>query len=275
MMKSRRVKNLTLFVAATILFVLYIFPFVLIIINSLKSRTDIIRNPLSLPAEFSLTNFIEAFQAMNFPRTFLNSLFITVSSLLIIILFSSMLAYFLSRWDWRMNKFIFLILVLSMLVPFQVLMIPFVTIFGNFGLFNSRISLIFFYLGFGVAQATFLFHGFIKSIPREIEEAALVDGASRVKVFFQIIFPMLKPITSTIAILNVLWIWNDFWLPSLVLSSPEVLTIPLSTASFFGRFSAEFGIAMAALILAIIPIVIFYLILQKKIIKGIVDGALK
>ncbi len=275
-MKSNKlIKNSMLFLVAIILFVLYIFPFALIIINSFKPRVEILRNPLALPTSFSLDNFIEAFNAMNFPRAFLNSLFVSVFALAVIIIFSSMLAYFLARWEWKINKIIFLLLVLSMLIPFQVLMVPFVAIFGQLGFFNSKVSLVFFYLGFGVAQATFLYHGFIKGIPKELEESALVDGASRGRVFFQVVFPMLKPITSTIAILNVLWVWNDFLLPSLVLTSPDVLTIPLSTASFFGRFSAEFGVAMAALILAIIPVIILYLVLQKQIINGIVDGALK
>jgi raffinose/stachyose/melibiose transport system permease protein len=126
-----------------------------------------------------------------------------------------------------------------------------------------------------VSQATFLYHGFIKSIPKELEEAAAVDGAGKLRVFFTIIFPILKPITSTVAILNILWIWNDFLLPSLVLISPSNRTIPLSTFSFFGRFTTDFGVAMSALLLAVLPIVICYLILQKHMIKGIADGAIK
>jgi raffinose/stachyose/melibiose transport system permease protein len=187
-----------------------------------------------------------------------------------------MLAYFLARWPWKMNKTIFLVLVLSMIIPFQVVMIPFVVVYGSFfGVLDNRPTLMFAYLGFGIAQSTFLYHGFIKGIPRELEEAAAVDGAGRIRIFFQVVFPMLRPITSTIAILTVLWIWNDYLLPSLVLISPGNRTIPLSTFAFFGRFTAEFGVAMAALLLAILPIIIFYLVLQKHILKGIADGAIK
>jgi len=259
-----------------LLFFLYIYPFLLVIFNSLKERTEILRNPISLPSSLNIDNFTQAYSTMNFTTAFFNSLTVTVASLVIIILGSSMLAYFLARWNWRLNKIIFLLLILSMIIPFQVVMLPFVIIYGNFlGMLDSTPTLIFAYLGFGTAQSTFLYHGFIKGIPKELEEAAAIDGAGRLRIFFQVIFPILKPITSTIAILLVLWIWNDFLLPSLVLISPSNRTIPLSTFAFFGRFTADFGVAMAALLLAALPIIIFYLILQKHIIKGIADGAVK
>jgi len=263
-------------VTTLLLFVVYIYPFVLVIINSFKDRVEVIRNPMALPESLSLTNFIQAYNTMNFTTAFINSLVITTASIVILILFCSMLAYFLARWPWKLNKIIFIVLVLSMMVPFQVVMLPFVIIYGSiFGVLDNQATLIFAYLGFGAAQSTFLYHGFVKGIPKELEEAAAVDGAGKIRTFFQVVFPMLKPITSTIAILNTLWIWNDFLLPSLVLTSPGNRTIPLSTFAFFGRFTTDFGVAMAALLLAVLPIIIFYLVLQKHIIKGIADGAIK
>ena len=264
------------FVATLALLAVYIYPFVLVIINSFKDRISVIRDPMALPTSIQFDNFVQAYNTMNFTTAFLNSLLITVSALVVQILFCSMLAYFLVRWKWKMNKVIFLVLVLSMMIPFQVVMLPFVVIYGSLlGVLDTRSTLIFAYLGFGTAQSTFLYHGFIKGIPTELEEAATVDGASKLRVFFQVVFPILKPITSTIAILNTLWIWNDFLLPSLVLTSPGNRTIPLSTFAFFGRFTADFGVAMAALLLAVLPIILFYLVLQKHIIKGIADGAIK
>lgn len=278
--KPNRVKKhlpkVLVFVATLVIFALYIYPFTLVIINAFKDMGEVLRNPMALPERFNWDNFIRAYETMNFTTAFTNSLLITTASVIIVIVFSSMLAYFLVRWKFRINKVIFTVMILSMMVPFQVVMLPFVIIYGNFlGMLDNRWTLVLAYLGFGVAQATFLYHGFIKGIPVELEEAATVDGAGRLRTFFTIIFPILKPITSTVAILNVLWIWNDFLLPSLVLISAENRTIPLSTFAFFGRFTTDFGASMAALLLAVVPIIVFYLALQKHIIKGISDGAIK
>ncbi|MCL1997000.1 MAG: carbohydrate ABC transporter permease [Defluviitaleaceae bacterium] len=274
-MNKKIAKILTL-TATIALFFLYIYPFILVVINSFKDRASVIRDPMSLPDSLDFSNFFAAYTTMDFTTAVINSIMVTTISIVLIIFFASMLAYFLQRWDWKINKTIFTVLVLSMIIPFQVVMLPFVVIYGSvFGVLDSLPTLIFAYLGFGVAQSTFLYHGFIKSIPRELEEAAAIDGAGRIRTFFQVVFPILKPITSTIAILNVLWIWNDFLLPSIVITSASNRTIPLSTFAFFGRFTADFGVAMAGLLLAIIPIIAFYLVLQKHIIKGISDGAIK
>ena len=197
---------------------------------------------------------------MNYGSAVINSLIVTVLSVSVIILFSSMLAYYLVRYDSKISKMIFMALVASMIIPFQSVMIPFVTVFGNLGLLNSRGMLIYFYLGFGISMATFMFHGFIKSIPVELEEAAIVDGANRFQVFFKVVLPMLKPTTATIAILDVLWIWNDFLLPSLVLVNDNVRTLPLSTFYFFGKYTADYSVAMAALVLVLIPVLVFYFV---------------
>lgn len=275
MKRKKQLRSIMLIVLSIVLFILYFFPFVLVIINSFKTRLDIVSNPLALPKSLSLDNYFTAFETMDFMSALWNSLIITVISTTLIIVFASMLAYFLVRWKWKINGFIFILLIASMIIPFQALMIPFVSIFGNLGLLNSKWILMFFYLGFGLGLATFMYHGFIKGIPVELEEAAIIDGASRLQVFWLVVFPMLKPITVTIVILDVLWIWNDFLLPSLVLVSDGNRTIPLSTFYFFGQYTADFGAAMAGLVLAIIPIIIFFIILQKQVIKGVIDGAIK
>ncbi|WP_017471428.1 carbohydrate ABC transporter permease [Amphibacillus jilinensis] len=274
-MKSKKIKSLLYYLLSLFLFLAFVFPFIIIIINSFKDNLSVVRNPLALPEVFSFSNYIQAFNAMNFISALKNSLIVTIGSSLLIIVFSSMLAYFLVRWKWKVNRFIFLLLVMSMIIPFQSLMIPFVSIYGRLGLLDSKYVLMFYYLGFGLSLATFIYHGFIKNIPFELEEAAIIDGASRLQVFWKVIFPILKPITSTVLILDVLWIWNDFLLPSLVLVSAEERTIPLSTFSFFGTYTNNYGLAMAGLVLAIIPIIIFFLILQKHIVRGVVEGAIK
>jgi ABC-type sugar transport system, permease component len=277
-MKARSSNRMTQVLAygiSILLFALYIFPFLLIIINSFKTRLEVVASPVSLPKSIDFSNYIEAFQTMNYGRTLINSLAITVVSVLVILIASSMLAYLLVRWDWKINKIIFMLMVASMIIPFQSLMIPFVTIYGNLNLLNSQGMLIYFYLGFGISMATFMFHGFIKSVPVDLEEAAIIDGAGKFKVFYQVVLPVLKPITATIAILDVLWIWNDFLLPSLVLVDDNMRTLPLSTFYFFGKYTSNYSVAMAALVLVLLPILLFYFIMQKKIIAGVVDGAVK
>lgn len=272
---QKNINKIITFTLCSLMFVLYVFPFVLILINSFKTRIEVVKNPLSLPEVWRFDNFIEAYQTMNFGSALINSLIITIISVTVIILCSSMLAYYLVRNKSRLNQIIFMSLVASMIIPFQSLMIPFVTIFGNMGLLNSRGMLIYFYLGFGISMATFMFHGFIKSIPIELEEAAIIDGANQLQVFFKVVFPILTPTTATIAILDVLWVWNDFLLPSLVLVNDDVRTLPLSTFYFFGKYTANYSVAMAALVLALLPVLIFYFIMQKKIIAGVADGAIK
>ncbi|NLJ18918.1 carbohydrate ABC transporter permease [Globicatella sulfidifaciens] len=274
-MKLKALKKILMYILSTALLLLFIFPFLVIIINSFKSRVTIIQNPLALPESLSFENYIQAFKAMNFPTALMNSIIVTTGSVLVIVLFSSMFAYFLVRWKWKINRYIYLTIVASMIIPFQSLMIPFVSIYGGAGLLDSKYMLMFFYLGFGLSLATFIYHGFIKGIPVALEEAAVIEGASRLQIFWKIIFPILKPITSTIVILDVLWIWNDFLLPSLVIMSAEDRTIPLSTFRFFGTYTSDYGLAMAGLVLAIIPIIIFFIILQKQIIRGVVEGAVK
>jgi raffinose/stachyose/melibiose transport system permease protein len=161
-----------------------------------------------------------------------------------------------------------------MIVPFQALMIPFVGFFGQLGILSSRASLVFFYVGFGVALSTFLYHGFIKNIPFELDEAASIDGASAFTTFRKIIFPMLSPVTATVAIINALWIWNDYLLPSLVLYQDD-RTLPLKTFVFYGSYTSDYGLAMAGLLISMVPIIVFYFVMQRQIISGVSAGAVK
>lgn len=274
MSQTRTTAKRAIFLLGLVLSISYFLPFVLVAVNAFKPKFEILANPLSWPKEATWDNFEQAMAKMNFFRSLTNSIIITVLSVGALIIFSSMLAYFLQRTKNRFTKTTFLILVASMIVPFQALMIPFMSIFAQFVSLNNRAALIFFYIGFGVALSTFLYHGFISKIPTELDEAAAVDGANDFIIFWKIIFPMLRPVTATVAIVNSLWIWNDFLLPRLVLTQ-ESQTLPLSTYLFYGQYSTEYGQAMAGLLLAVLPIIIFYLVLQKQFITGISQGAVK
>lgn len=216
---------------------------------------------------------------MGITSAFTNSIIITVGSVLLILLFSSMAAWVLVRDKSTKSKIVFYIFTAGMIVPFQAVMLPLVKWMGkiNFGGFNmlgTHYGLMFMYLGFGASMSIFLYHGFIKGIPEEIEEAAIIDGCSKWQVYTKIVLPLLKPTTVTVAVLNSIWIWNDFLLPFLTING-KLNTIPLAMNNFFGAFSKQWELAMAALILAIIPIVIFYFFVQKQIIAGIVQGSIK
>jgi raffinose/stachyose/melibiose transport system permease protein len=259
-----------------LLLLVYVSPFLIVIINAFKSNGEILRNPLAFTAHPTFDSFITAYREMNFASSFFNTVFITVVSVALILLTSSMTAYFLARIKTKFNNIIFMLMVIAMIIPFQAVMIPLVSIYGSLGILNSRIMLIYMYVGFGCSLAVFILHAFIKtSIPISLEEAAELDGCSKVKTFFYIVLPLLKSTVATVIVLDMLWIWNDYLLPSLLLTKSEQLTLPLSTYAFYGSFTVDYGPMMAALLFTIIPVLIIYLILQDKIISGVVAGAVK
>lgn len=261
------------------LFILYMFPFALVVLNSFKVKRDIIRNPFSIIAEagYTIDNYVKAFTKMNFINTFLNSLMVTGIATVLVILLSSMAAYYFVRYKNKFSKVGSGLMSASMIIPFQALMIPLVTIYGSkLNMLNHRSTLIFMHIGFAMAMSTFIYQGFIKSgVPIALEEAATIDGCTKYQTFFRIVFPLLVPTTATLVILNVLAFWNDYLLPSLVLSNKNLLTLPLSTYMFYGTYSADYGVIMAALVLTAAPLLVLYLILQKQIIDGVVAGAVK
>ncbi|NLO99141.1 MAG: carbohydrate ABC transporter permease [Clostridiaceae bacterium] len=258
-----------------VLLIIFIIPFFLMINNSFKTTQQFIESPFSLPEKIDFSNYVNAFKKMNFLDGFVNSITITLISVALILLTASMAAYFLVRIKWKVNKIIFAILVASMIVPFQAVMIPLVSIYGNLKLLNNKWILIFMYMGFGQAFAVFIFHGFIKNIPIEMEEAVLIDGGNKLQSFFKVVLPLLTPVMVTVLILDILWIWNDYLLPSLVLLSPVQKTLPLSTYSFFQTYSVDYAPLMAGIVLTILPVLIGYIFAQKQIIKGVVQGAIK
>lgn len=274
-----KIKNIGTYVVLSLVFLIYMFPFIFIIINSFKTKKEIIKTPLKLFSEagFNFDNFVKAYQKMDFMKAFSNSMLVTISATVIVTILAAMTAYYFVRINNGIAKVFFALMVASMIIPFQAIMIPLVSIYGaKLGLLNSRATLVFMHVGFSISMSVFIFHGFIKSnIPIALEEAAYIDGCTRTKTFFGIIFPLLKPTTATLVILNVLAFWNDFLLPSLVLTKEKLLTLPLSTYKFYGTYSADLGTIMAALVLMVAPILVLYVFLQKYIISGVVSGAVK
>lgn len=264
---------------AFVLFVLYMIPFVLVLINSFKQKVNIIKNPLSLvdTAGLQFSNYVDAFIEMGFFQAFGNSLIITGFSIAALIVFSSMCAYILARKNYAACKISYLMLISYMVVPFQVIMLPVLAIYGgSLGWLNNRTILIVMNFAYGTGFATFLCYGFIKSsIPMSLEEAAYIDGAGPLYTFWQIVFPLLKPILATNMILQTLGLWNDYLLPSLVLGKEKLHTLPIAIRAFVGTFTSDLGLMMAALVMCVAPIIVLYIAVQKYIVGGIVSGAVK
>ena len=253
---------------------LWLYPFYLMLVNALKSRQEIFTNTLGLPHEPQWANFVSAYVQMDFTRSFVNSLGITVVSVLVLVVFASTAAYALSRNHSKLSNGTYLLFATAMLIPFQSIMIPLVSLFGRANMLN-HVGLVFMYLGLGSSMAIFLYFGALRAIPRALDEAATIDGCNPLQVFSYIIFPLLKPTTVTVMVLNGIWFWNDFLLPSLVIHQPEQFTIPLNMFFFFGQFTRQWDLALAALIIAIMPVIGLYMFLQRYIIKGVSDGAVK
>ena len=261
----------------TLLSLLFLFPVALVFINSLKNKLYISEQPFALPLnEMSagFENFTGGIEKTGFVAAAGNSAFITVFSVLAILLFTSMTAWWITRVKSKFTSAVYYLFVFAMIVPFQMVMFTLSKVTDSLSL-NTPIGIIPVYVGFGAGLCVFMFSGFIKSIPISLEEAAMIDGCNPIQTFFLIVFPVLKPTVITVAILQTMWIWNDYLLPKLVLSS-DYQTIPIAVQYLRGGYgSIDMGALMAMLVLAIVPIIVFYLTCQKYIIKGIAAGAVK
>lgn len=275
-MKKR--KNIFLYIVLSALALLFLVPIILVVINSFKSRLYISSSPFSLPNSetfVGLENYINGIASSGFFSAVLRSFFITVVSVALIILFTSMTAWYLVRVNSRMSKFLYYLFVFSMIVPFQMVMYTMTFVVNKVSL-NNVLGINLVYLGFGAGLSVFMLSGFIKSIPLEIEEAAMIDGCNPIQSFFLVVMPILKPTAITVAILNTMWIWNDYLLPYLVLGTDnKTLPVAIQLAMQGAYGSTDYGGFMAMLVLAIVPIVIFYVFCQKYIIRGVVAGAVK
>lgn len=250
-------------------------PILLAVLNSLKTNGEIYTNILSLPEKIQWNNYIDVFQKTNYLRSLLNTFLLVLMSVSGIVFAASLAGYKLARTKTKLSGLFFGLFVMSMLIPFHSIMIGLVRVTHDLHVQGSLWGLSIVYVGIGSPMAIFLYHGFTKNIPKEIEEAALIDGCNEFQLYYKVVFPILRPITATIVILNALWIWNDFLLPLLMISDKNRYTLLLSTKMLFGQYTSDWSQILAILIMALLPIVIVYIFLQKHIVKGISDGAIK
>lgn len=275
MIKKEKIEKLSIEIILLIFIIVFLVPFIMIFYNSLKSYSEIMTDVLALPKKISWENYLNALKLMKYPRVFLNTFIVTILGIAGIVLFGSMAGYKLARTKTKYSKFLLLVFILPMIIPFQTFMIS-LTQIARLLHFTNIPGLGVIYWGLGLPFVIFLYHGFVKTIPTELDEAANIDGCNIFQTFFIIIFPQLKSITATIIVLNAMWIWNDFLLPLLLVNSRQATrTLQLAAFTFFGQYKHDWHYGMAALILVIWPAVLFFIIMQKHIIKGISAGALK
>ena len=265
-------------VVFTFISLLWVFPIILIVINSFKKKAYITRKPFEIPRDkmyVGIENYLNGIKKTGFWDAFGTSLFITVFSVLAIILFCSMTAWYIMRVRTAFTKAIYALCLFSMIVPFQMVMYT-LSKTANMLHLGNPVGIVIVYLGFGAGLSVFMFTGFVKSIPLEIEEAAVIDGCNPLQTFFRVVLPIMKPTCITVTILQAMWVWNDYLLPSLVLDQKKYRTIPMAVQYLKGGYgSVDMGAMMGVLVLAIIPIIAFYLVCQKYIIEGVVAGAVK
>ena len=279
-MKKRKIKERILFVVLVIVAILFIAPVLIVFMNSFKTNTGIGVSLFSIPkAEHfaGFDNYMTGLTFGNYPffKAFLYSVIITVTSTLLILFCTSMAAWYINRVGSLFSKIIYYLCIFSMVVPFQMVMYTLSKTADMFNL-NSPYTICVVYLGFGAGLAIFMFSGFVKSIPYEIEEAAAIDGCSPLQTYFKIVLPICKPMFISVAILEIMWIWNDYLLPYLVLDRTKYMTIPVHVQYLQGSYGhVDLGATMAIIMMCLIPIIIIYIIWQKHIIKGMIDGAVK
>ena len=275
---AKKSTNIIITVILSALAVLFMVPMILVLINSFKSKLYISSEPFAFPNSetfVSFENYLNGLKSSGFLAAFGRSLFITVASVILIVVCTSMTSWYLIRVKNKLTKGLYYAFVFSMIVPFQMVMFTMTYIVGKLNL-NNVLGIVFVYLGFGAGLSVFMLSGFVKSIPLEIEEAATIDGCNPLQCFFRVVFPILKPTAITVAILNAMWIWNDYLLPYLILGTGnKTIPVAIQIAMQGAYGDTDMGGFMAMLVLAIIPIIVFYLLCQKHIIKGVIAGAVK
>ena len=274
MQRKKIISKTVIILCCIILAAFFIFPILLLFINSFKSLKEIYISVLQLPKTLNLDNYISAFKELDYLNAIKNSLIITCTVTVANVICCSMAAWVLVRYKTKTSKLIFTIFSVAVLVPFQCVMLRLLAEMGKLNMINMP-GLMLVNLGFGSSMSIILFHGFMKNVPVELEEAASIDGASQPRIFFTIVLPLIKGIAVTVAILNVMSLWNDYLLPSLTINRSGTQTLPLRTYLFFGAYTKKWNLGSAALVMAIIPVIIFYVLCQKHIIKGVTEGAVK
>ncbi len=272
---KRRAGSLIVWVLLMFVVLLFLVPLFFVVNNSFKTFGEITINAASLPKKIVWSNYSVAFRQVEFLRVFSNSFLITAGGIIGMVFLGSMAAWKLARVDSRISRIMFFLYVTAMVIPFQSVMIPLVKVAYTLQFINSRIGIIIIYIGFGLPFTVFLYHGFVKGVPFELEESGRLEGCSDMQLFVHIVIPLLKTISVTVIILQTLWVWNDFLLPSLILYRRDLHTIPLGINRFFGQYQNQWDKALPTLVLSMLPIITFFLLLQKHLIQGVANGALK
>ena len=276
MAQRKKTKKIVLTIVMLILALIYIYPVFLMVINSVKPFGEVIMDVIALPSKIEWSNYTYVMDKMQYGKLFLNNVIITVIGIVGIIIFSSMSAYIISRKKNKYTRFAQFMITTPMLIPFQTIMITLLKVMNIVNLSGSKVGLGIQYWGFGIPMAAFIYGNFMSTIPKELDESAFIDGAGTFRTYRSIIFPLLKSVTFTVIVIDVMWIWNDFLLPLLMLGGRKSSkTLQLAAYSFMGQYKMEWQNIMSAAILIIIPALILYLIFQKSIIKGVVAGAVK
>lgn len=274
MLRRKKVCRILLQALLLLFTLLFLSPLIYMVLNSFKPYSQMLKNPWALPAGLFLNNYIKAFGQMMFFQSICNSMIITLASVFLIVMLGALAAYPITRFQNRVTGFLSVYFLVGYMVPTQVLIVQIFSVMKRFGLINTKTGLILVYAA-GVSFAIFMYQGFIKSLPIDMEESALIDGAKPGQVFWRVVFPLLKPATATLVIFQTMWIWNDFTLSSLFLSSRKNLTLLLELHQCIGEFSLDWSVMLAIMCIVMLPMVIFYLFMQKQIIAGMTSGAVK
>jgi len=273
--KKKNIKN-TLIYAVLILFaIINAYPILWMVINSFKSEKEFAVNQFGLPKTFVTQNYIDAWNTANLGVLFRNSIFICLIATIITVLIGALASYFLARFEFKLSKAVYTFFIFGMLIPIHATLVPMFILLKNLGILNSPITLLFPYIAFNLPITIFILTSFMKSFPKDIEESAVMDGCGIFRIFWSIILPMSRPAVATVIILNFIHNWNEFSFALVLINDPTLQTLPLGLASFAGQFTVNYGAQMAGLTMSLVPILIFYLLLEKEIVKGMTAGAVK
>lgn len=274
---TQRKKQIRLMIEILMILItaIHLFPVFNLICSSLKTSSDLMLHPIGLPNEVDFSNYTTAWETLNYTRALMNTVIICVCSIVLIVIIGAFAAYPISRYDLKFNKIMYYVFLSFIMIPGQALLIPLVRIFYQLKLVNTYYGLIIFYVATSVPFSVFLYTGFIKTIPRSLEESAIIDGCGPFGAFFRIVFPLLKSVTTTVIILNIMSIWNDFLMPMIILQKKGMRTLTPSIFNFFEEFSTKWNYAFAASVLVMLPGIIIFLLLQKHFVAGMVSGSVK
>lgn len=275
-MTVRKKKKAMIVLITVVVLVFFMIPSYFAVLTSFKSVSEISKSALSLPVKLSFANYEEAIQKSDFLGALKNSCLVTFPAVILIVICSAMGGYSIARnSEHRFFRYLDRIYMSSLMIPFQILMIPVYRMFRTLNLLNNLLGMVLILTGVSIAYATFLYVGFIKGIPKELEEAALLDGCGPYQVFFKVVLPLLKPITATVIALHIMWLWNDFNIALILLQKEEVRTLTIKQYYFFGSHVSNYGAAFATAILSMVPVLFFFILAQKYLIEGIAAGAVK